>query len=220
MRKIRAKSGKMQAISKDGRSTAPNVLNQYNKVLNESFTYRERKLLRKKGVRLVIKDIDTVDFSASGKYVGKKLGRHTIHIDDSKPMDKETMIHETIHILQEIDPDRPRLEKALKGSSEAYNLREALTEAETISRVTKLDTRNAGYYSDIKRNRSTGTASPINLKRSDRNLLAKDKRAQESIDENVHENFFRSNIQYLKDPESGKTARSTLLKIRKKRKYR
>lgn len=217
MRKVRAKSGRIRAVSKDRRSSAPNVLAQYEKVLKESFTPRERELLRKKGVNLVVRDIDSDDFAASGRYVGRRLGKHTIHLDDSRPMDRETMVHETIHILQEIDPERPRIEKILKGSSEAYNLREALTEAETVSRVSKVDIRNAGYYSDVKQNKSTGSMSASSLKHSDHALFARDKAAAESPVENVHENFFRSKIQYLIDPITGKTARSTFMMLRRRK---
>lgn len=217
MKKARASSYGIKAVSMDRRSSAPNVLRSYEKVLESSFTPRERELLRKEKIKIVIGDLDTDDFTASGEYVGKRFGRHVIKIDDSKPLDAETMVHETIHILQEIDPERPSLEKSLRGSSEAINLKEALTEGETISRMRSVDGRNQAYYSDIRRNKSTDR-HPISLKRSDHQLFRRDKMVGESPAENVHENFFRSKIQYMTDPKTGKTARSTMLKIRKKRK--
>lgn len=215
MKRRKARSGRLKAISKDKRTSAFNVLNQYEKVLNRSFSLRERELLRKQGVRLIVEDIDEDGFKASGRYVGRRRGKHTICLDDSKPMDEETMIHETIHILQEIDPHRPVFEKDLGKGPEDINLREALTEAETISRSARVNTTNAAYYEDVKRNKSTGERSSIALKRRDHNMFQKDKRVTESPAENVHENFFRSAIQFLKDPVSGKTARATYLTKRK-----
>lgn len=217
MKKAKARSGRLQAISKDNRTSATNVLNQYEKVLNKSFTSRERELIRKQGVRLVVKDIDKDDFKASGCYAGRRRGKHMICLDDSKPMDEETMIHETVHILQRIDPHRPVFEKRLGRGSEDVNLREALTEAETVSRSSTVNTANAAYYEDLKKNKTTDGKSPIALKRRDRNMFRSDKMAAESPAENVHENFFRSSIQFLEDPVSGKTARATYINKRKKK---
>lgn len=215
MRVAKASKRGIKAISKDRRTSAANVLARYERVLEGSFTPRERELLRKKGIRLVVGDIDEDSFKASGCYVGRRLGKHTICLDDSKPMDEETMIHETIHILQEIDPERPVFEKSLGKTSEDVNLKEALTEAETLSRTSRLNIDDASYYEGVRRSRAAGRRSPISLKRRDRGTFRKDKKAAGSHAHNVHENFLRSEIQFLVDPISGKTARSTFIRKRK-----
>lgn len=209
----------MRAVSRDGRSKAKNVLSTYQEVLEESFTPREQRILEDAGIRLIVENIDRDGMTAGGRYIGMKNGKHTICMDDSKPLDKETMVHETIHILQEIDPQRPKIETEICCSAEMVNLKEALTEAETIARIPNVDSRNIGYYADLTENKTTKNKTEYQMKRSDHDMFRKDKFVAENIVDNVHENFMRSNIQYL-NAYGNKTARATWLQLQKEKRER
>ena len=67
-------------------------------------------------------------------------GRFIVKVLPQELRNKETLIHETVHILQCIDPKRPKKEivKESTTNKDLEALNEALVEAESLSRVDKL----------------------------------------------------------------------------------
>ncbi len=82
-------------------------------------------------------------------YIGHVDGMHTIVVDPAYCTDPSTLLHETIHILQAIDPERPWPDSTMRRKDRVGPRREmfkeALTEAEVLARSPEVPT-NRGYY--------------------------------------------------------------------------
>ena len=77
-------------------------------------------------------------------------GRFIVKVLPQELRNKETLIHETVHIPQCIDPKRPKKEKEIVKESTTNKdleaLNEALVGAESLSRVDRLNIDQNGYH--------------------------------------------------------------------------
>jgi hypothetical protein len=146
----------VDVTARDSKGSREDVEKVYDKTIIEGFDNREIKIINKTGgVDLCIRKPKGTNEAAV--YEGKKNGKHRISVKNSHAKEKETLTHETIHILQETDPERDEVDRWLskrdaKGeiilSREERRIKEALTEAETIARVVEPG-QYSGYYSDL-----------------------------------------------------------------------
>ena len=206
-------SGMVTVTVKSGRVKAEDVAREYDLALRRSFTQRERDLLaRSGGVRIVV---DRVGGGILGGYEGRKYGKHSILVGP-RSVSAETLTHETIHALQECDPERPALERRLRLSElesmedgeeldELCTLKESLTEAETLSRRRYMDTDEPGYYHHLSK---TVGRDAMAMKREDHGILRRDRKAIRRGDYvgNTYRRYPETNIKDLKLDESTKTA--------------
>ena len=197
-----------------------NIASEFRKVLNKSFTERERKLLRKEGLELRVRELDDGDdegeYEILGEYVGKVDGKHVINVDPDH-FEPETLTHETVHILQECDDTRPTLDKKLRNAeldvaqhrdrkrfSEMETLKEALTEAETLSRRRVPSESVLGYYDKL----GNRIEENQKLKNQDHAILHSNRKIirQGNHVGNVYNKFRLLNIRKLRSEVTGRTA--------------
>ena len=211
------KDGIFSVYSKIPEGDPENATSRYRNVLNKSFTEKERQLLKENGLELQIDRLpeNTKDrHRVMAEYIGKKNGKHTI-IVDPEYMTPETLTHETIHVLQEVDDTRPKLDRKLRRDAiddsesdervaEFETLKESLTEAETLSRTKYPDPNDLGYYFDLPGDEK----QQKRMKKSDHSVLRSNKNSvkKEGHAGNVYNRFRRLHIRNLKLKPSKKTA--------------
>lgn len=128
------------------------VADRYDALLDRSCSARERRLIERAGVDITVSRRRDLDILA--EYNGKgRDGRHQMILSVDGGKDSETMLHETVHILQEEDRRRPFFDRVTtrlsKKSDSINNMREALTEAETLSRESRTGP-HPGYYKYLR----------------------------------------------------------------------
>lgn len=188
------------------------------------FTPEETKLLRSKQISVtVVKEIPGGDGEtvALGGYNGKHHGKHEIVLDTSS-VTEETLTHELTHVLQEEGVKRPDIEKHLKVAEmvkeknkrtfdEKLTLKEAMTEAETLTRCENPD-EDSGYYAFLPK------SSPIRgeeAKIHDRNLLYRGK--SDDYIRDMSKLFDKTLIKNLKLRSSRKSASQVKKDMQKRR---
>lgn len=182
----------------DESRNAENVAHRYRSVLKKSFTPKERKVLAgSEGIDVQVYRMD----DKSGGW-SKENGKHIITLDSKDVKNEETMIHETLHALQNENVDRPSLDKKLnERPKETEILREALTEAETLSRSASVNTYNLGYYGSFGYNK--GKISKLR----DRALLRDETTVKKGTYANdTYGKFDQTEIQYIRG-DDGRTAK-------------
>lgn len=148
------RSVNVNATIKKGRMKKETAENRYDRIVTEGFDMREIGIINNSGgVDLTVGEVQT---GMVAHYGGKnRRGRHDITVKPEYAGDPESMTHETIHILQEEDSERPALDKRLRMrkpgglSPEERSLKEAMTEAETIARVKEPRADVAAFYDTI-----------------------------------------------------------------------
>ena len=211
------KDGIFSVYSKIPEGDPEKATSRYRNVLNKSFTEKERQLLKENGLELRIDRLSesTGDrHRVMAEYIGKKNGKHTIVVDPEY-MTPETLTHETIHVLQEVDDTRPRLDRQLRrdaiadsktqeGIDEFETLKESLTEAETLSRTKYPEEDELGYYDDLPGSKE----KRIGMKMKDHNILRNNMNSvrKEGHANNVYNRFRNLHIRNLKLYSSKKTA--------------
>lgn len=141
------------------------------------------------------------------EYFGMEDGVHVMNVS-SKYLDEETLTHETIHMLQDIDRGRNRDERVnLSAMYGTQNLNEAMVEAETICRV-KDPRSDKGYYGYLNV-RGKGIRK---LKEEDKAVITSSKRGDCAT--KVQDKFDQTHIGNLKNDFDGETAKSTRKRLR------
>lgn len=149
--------GQISVTVKSGRGDAVKIKENYEKVLATNFTEEERKKLLEHGVDITVEKLDDIpvdpDEEVLGGYFGTKRKRHQISIKPNQARSEGTLTHETLHAIQECDEGRPKIERELtlekvKGDNDRTALKEALTEAETLSRCKEIPS-SKGYYDNL-----------------------------------------------------------------------
>ncbi len=209
----------IQVVVKDGPTKPDEVKKIYQQVLNESFTEREIELIRSAGgVRIIVMDLRE-DYT--GEYRGLKNGRYEIAIPHRSIKKRETLRHETIHILQDIDDTRPEIDRHVfedvsddRDRKDRKNYKEATTEAEMLSRSETIDENDLGYYAFLGRGARW-------KKRKDHKLLySRDNKDADQYGQLIQERFKEteiSHLRYKKSKEAIKT-RDDILEILKRKK--
>lgn len=174
------------------------------------------------GIRVTVKQMG---WENQAEYSGFRNGRHQIIIDPIAFDNPETITHEMIHILQEIDPKRPELDMILARDSrhswEDITLREAMTEAEAIGRQDDPDLVNTPFYDDIEERcikQGTACCRPaVDMKKDDHEKLTKGTgRGQgEKTIVYVHKELPNLEISQYQSDRSQCNARERLEQIRK-----
>lgn len=126
-----------------------------------------------------------------------------IHLDVSpEALDEETLTHETIHILQDIDRGRNRDERVnLSAMYGTQNLNEAMVEAETICRV-KEPRSEKGYYGYLNSGKSVQE-----MKDEDKAVISSSKYG--SCPAKVQDKFDQTHISGMRNDFDGETAKMT-----------
>ena len=119
--------------------------------VKRNFDKREVDLINTAGVDV------TVEPSGHAAEYTKVGNRHKITADPDYVNDEETMVHETIHLMQEIDDTRPddpntRLadKKAGRMDRDARSKKEIKTEAEMMARVDNPNSNNIAFYDSFE----------------------------------------------------------------------
>lgn len=184
-----------KVLSDSGRDPAY-VARKYDKFIRDGFTKREVGLMEKAGgIDLVVvnhlpkDEIARTEIDEDGRFIVKVLPQEL--------RNKETLIHETVHILQCIDPKRPKKEKEIVKKSTTNKdleaLNEALVEAESLSRVDKLSIDQNGYYEYLR-----GIGEPYDLKEQDHELLRRPETVRKgSYQKDTFDRFDDTNIKEL-----------------------
>lgn len=205
LRRSYGKTEDVSVVIKNGHQKATDVRQRYENVLASNFTDGERQKLQDAGgVRVVVKRMGSDEL---GGYVGRKGGKHQIEMQKGWPLENrtltdETLTHETVHILQEIDLSRPELDRRLsfrsvRNDPDKICLKESLTEAETVCRVKEISKRPTYYdYVNIPGNRK----DPVQLKQEDYDTLrtARQRRPRRSPPKTVTDEFDDLNISRMK----------------------
>ena len=123
--------------------------------------------------------------------------RFVVKVLPQELKNKETLTHETVHVLQHIDPKRPEKEKEVvrksKTSKNMETLNEALVEAEALSRIDELSVVQNGYYQYLK-----DLGKPYDLKEQDHELLRDSETVRKgTYREDTLDRFDRTNIKEL-----------------------
>lgn len=208
----------VKAEVRKGGATATSVETSYANIVNDGFDMREIGLINTTGG--VDITVDRTSGSFAAHYSGKnRKGRHDIVVDPKYSHDSETLTHETVHILQEVDPKRPDLDRSLsvnkKGglTPEERSLKEAMTEAESIGRQKKPDPNNASFYPRID------AKDPWSLKEQDINTIKGGRKGSlkgEAVGV-VHDVFDKLHLSRYKEKDSALTAKQYKDRIRKKK---
>ncbi|MDY0247361.1 MAG: hypothetical protein RBR26_10610 [Methanosarcina mazei] len=121
--------------------------------IRASFTQEE--LNRISGKDGLIISASQVDEEHSGVYMPRSRGR-CAYIVVEDPKNADTVVHEVVHHLREIDHKRIGISKAINPNvkdprkfRDINNVEEAATVAEAAARTTKPTKRPSGYYGDI-----------------------------------------------------------------------
>jgi len=219
---VKKKSNILKAKTTNLRTTAticnPNtdpkkVVRAFRDVTSQNLSQREiRGLTKSGGAHLIVVELDNRNEAA---YVGRVDGKGPhIFLIDPRFISEETFTHEVIHALQQYDPKRPSLDKELTIyplSWEDVTLKEALTEAETIARVKKIDPTADNYYKDIKKD-NPQYPSEKEMKKEDRKRLTGENdtpKGEKSV-KIVHKKFKNLRISKFKYPKSKLTAKQQL----------
>lgn len=168
---------------------------KYDELIRTGFTEREVGLIEKAG---------GIDLVVVNHLPGDEIGRTEIDGDrfvvkvlPQELKNKETLTHETVHVLQHIDPKRPKKEKEVvrksKTSKNMETLNEALVEAESLSRIDELSVVQNGYYQYLK-----NLGKPYDLKEQDHELLRDPETVRRgSYQKDTLDRFDKTNIKEL-----------------------
>ena len=201
----------MHVKVKDGRvKESPSELKDfYRETLENALSEREIQVLNKDGgLRINIKKIKGEHDAFYGSIIEDK---HDIGIEPRSKYDKETIIHETIHALQEHDPGRPKIYRRFSFFKPIeptdYGCMDTLTEAETIARVDEVNLENTPYYTGEDQDKK---------KMSDRMKLTDNTNIgqKEKSIQKVKKKFNSLDVAEHKHPGADKTAKERFSKIK------